>query len=167
MKYCWSYCWKSLVQTDTTFKMLNSETPCCTEHIYISSTWYTGLILGFWTSNEGLTRFILHFSTQLSISKDLWLMQNRLLYRKLPRRSPIVKRNEIFIEHSPSHKWKVSQKVFDTSRWKKQMFDGFVFSERNIAAVLSCFSSKFAQLYFFFLALPISLVKALAREFFL
>ena len=97
LKYCWSCCWKSLVQTDTTFKMLNSETPCCTEHIYVSSTWYTGLILAFWTSNEGFTRFILHFSTQLSISEDLWLMQNRLLYRKLPRRSPIVKRNEILL----------------------------------------------------------------------
>ena len=46
------------------------------------------------------------------------------------------------------------------------MFDGFVFSKRNIAAVLYCFSSEFAQPYFFFLALPISLVKALAREFF-
>ena len=46
------------------------------------------------------------------------------------------------------------------------MFDEFVFSKRNIAAVLSCFSSKFAQPYFFFLALPISSGKALAREFF-
>ena len=46
------------------------------------------------------------------------------------------------------------------------MFDEFVFSKRNIAAVLYCFSSEFAQPYFFFLALPISLVKALAREFF-
>ena len=39
------------------------------------------------------------------------------------------------------------------------MFDGFVFSKRNIVAVLSCFNSNFAQPYFFFLALPVSLEK--------
>ena len=49
---------------------------------------------------------------------------------------------------------------------EKKKFGGFVFSQRNIAAVLSYFSSKFAQPYFFFLALPISSGKALAREFF-
>ena len=153
MKYCWSCCWKSLVQTDTTFKMLNSETPCCTEHIYISSTWYTGLILGFWTSNEGLTRFILHFSTQLSISKDLWLMQNRLtIVSKTPQTiSNCQKKWNFYWTFTKPQMEGLSKSLWDITIEKK-MLGGFVFSKRTIAAVLSCFSSKFAQPYFFFLA---------------